>query len=329
MTDSQKWLLLLVLLTGGGLVYLLVPVLTPFLIASLLAYLGDPLVDRLELRKISRTVAVVIVFSGMFFIGLALLLVLVPILERQTVILINKIPVAAEWLHGWLMAKALPVTGITEFSFDVDAIRGAIAERWQDVGGALSRILSGIFQSGQIVLGWLAYLLLIPVVTFYLLRDWDMLVSRVRGLLPRRYEPTIVVLAQECDGVLAEFMRGQLAVMAALALIYATGLWVVGLELAFLIGLIAGLVSFVPYLGFVVGIVIAGFAAIMQFQDIAYVLYIIIVFGIGQAIEGMVLSPVLVGDRIGLHPVAVIFAVMAGGQLFGFSEFSWHYRWRL
>jgi predicted PurR-regulated permease PerM len=118
--------------------------------------------------------------------------------------------------------------------------------------------------------------------------------------------------------VLAQFLRGQLLVMLALALIYTVGLWIAGLDAAFLIGVLAGLVSFVPYLGFVVGIVLAGFAALIQFGDMMHVVYVVIVFATGQLIEGFVLSPWLVGDRIGLHPVAVIFAVMAGGQLFGF-----------
>jgi predicted PurR-regulated permease PerM len=159
---------------------------------------------------------------------------------------------------------------------------------------------------------------LIPVVTFYLLRDWDVLVARIRELLPRQQEPTVVKLAKNSDEVLGQFLRGQLAVMVALGTIYTVGLWIVGLDLALLVGMIAGLVSFVPYLGFIVGIVLAGVAALMQFGDAVYLLYVAIVFGIGQVLEGMVLTPLLVGDKIGLHPVAVIFAVMAGGQLFGF-----------
>jgi predicted PurR-regulated permease PerM len=160
--------------------------------------------------------------------------------------------------------------------------------------------------------------LLVPVVTFYLLRDWDHLVAQVRELLPRPVEPKVSALAGEIDAVLAEFLRGQLTVMAALALIYIVGLWAVGLELAFSIGLIAGLVSFVPYLGVIVGVVLASIAALLQFQDVWHLVAVVAVFGVGQMLEGMVLSPLLVGDRIGLHPVAVIFAVMAGGQLFGF-----------
>jgi predicted PurR-regulated permease PerM len=168
------------------------------------------------------------------------------------------------------------------------------------------------------LLAWVANLVLVPVVTFYLLRDWDVLMDKIRRLLPRTSEQTIVKLAKESDDVLGQFLRGQLTVMVVLGFIYTVGLWIVGLDLALLVGTIAGLVSFVPYLGFIVGIVFAGVAAIMQFGDITYLLFVLIVFGIGQAFEGMLLTPLLVGDKIGLHPVAVIFAVMAGGQLFGF-----------
>jgi hypothetical protein len=159
--------------------------------------------------------------------------------------------------------------------------------------------------------GVLAYLLLIPVVTFYLLRDWDELITRVHALVPRRVEPRVAQMARECDAVLAQFIRGQLLVMLGLAVVYTVGLWIVGLDSAFLIGMVAGLVSFVPYLGFIVGIALAGFAVLIQYGDLIHLVYIVAVFGVGQLIEGFVLSPWLVGDRIGLHPVAVIFAVMA------------------
>ncbi|MEQ8938845.1 MAG: AI-2E family transporter, partial [Gammaproteobacteria bacterium] len=135
---------------------------------------------------------------------------------------------------------------------------------------------------------------------------------------PRKYIATATTLAKDCDAVLAEFLRGQLLVMLALGIIYSIGLWLVGLEFSLLIGLGAGVVSFVPYLGFIVGFLVASIAAFMLFQDVIHIIYVLLVFGAGQALEGMVLSPLLVGDRIGLHPVAVIFAVMAGAQLFGF-----------
>jgi predicted PurR-regulated permease PerM len=161
-------------------------------------------------------------------------------------------------------------------------------------------------------------LVLIPVVTFYLLRDWDAMVEGIRTLVPRKIEPVISGLAREIEEVLGAFMRGQLMVMLALGLIYAVGLWLVGLDLAFIIGMIAGLLSIVPYLGTAVGVIAAVIAALFQFQDVFHTVMVLVVFAAGQSLEGMVLTPRLVGDRVGLHPVAVIFAVLAGGQLFGF-----------
>jgi predicted PurR-regulated permease PerM len=203
-------------------------------------------------------------------------------------------------------------------NLDAAAVKQAIADHWQGISQVLTRILSTVGQSGQVLLGWLLYALLIPVVTFYLLRDWDILITHVHDLLPRRHELRITSLARECDEVLAQFLRGQLLVILVLVVLYTAGLWAIGLELAFLVGLLAGLMSFVPYLGVIVGIVTASLAALVQFQDLIHVIYSLIIFGIGQLLEGMVLSPRLIGERIGLHPVAVIFAVMAGGQLFGF-----------
>lgn len=145
-----------------------------------------------------------------------------------------------------------------------------------------------------------------------------MLTARIREMLPRAMEPTVVRLAGECDEVLGAFLRGQLMVMLALGAVYSTGLWLIGLDVALIIGMAAGLLSFVPYLGFAIGLLAASIAAIVQYQDIMHFLMVLAVFGVGQMLEGMVLTPWLVGDRIGLHPVAVIFAVMAGGQLFGF-----------
>jgi len=159
---------------------------------------------------------------------------------------------------------------------------------------------------------------LIPVVTFYLLRDWDKLVEGIRASIPRKIEPTVSALTREIDEVLGAFIRGQLMVMLALGLIYALGLWLVDLDLAFIIGMAAGLLSIVPYLGTFVGVVAAVIAAVFQFQDLLHTVLVLAVFSVGQSLESMVLTPKLVGDRIGLHPVAVIFAVLAGGQLFGF-----------
>jgi predicted PurR-regulated permease PerM len=208
--------------------------------------------------------------------------------------------------------------GLDLNSIDLNQIKSSLLGQWKTFGSIGARVFTEISASGQLILLWISYFLLIPVVTFYLLRDWDLLVGRIREAIPRKYESVVTDLIKNCDAVLAEFFRGQLLVMFAQGVFYSIGLWIVGLEFSLLIGLSAGLVSFVPYLGVIVGIVIAGIAAVMQFQNVIHVVYVLIVFGAGQILEGMVLTPLLVGDRIGLHPVAVIFAVMAGAQLFGF-----------
>ena len=316
--DSRLWFILTLVLATGWLLYLLAPVLTPFLLSALLAYLGDPLVDRLERLGASRTLGVLAVFGFMLIAGVLALLILLPMLSHQAVAFLNNIPAALDSLQKQLAPRLATLIGRDVVSVDIEALRTAILEHWRQVGSVAGQVMSYFSRSGQVLLGWVTYLLLIPVVTFYLLRDWDALVAALHDLLPQRAAPTVVKLAMEIDAVLAEFLRGQLTVMLALAVIYTCGLWFVGLDLAFVIGMLAGLLSFVPYMGVIVGVVAAGVAAFLQFHDVAHLLGVAAVFGVGQGLEGMVLSPLLVGDRIGLHPVAVIFAVMAGGQLFGF-----------
>ena len=182
----------------------------------------------------------------------------------------------------------------------------------------MTTTIKRITNSGFVLVAFVANLVLVPVVTFYLLRDWDVLVARVGTLIPRAYYGKIRELAQECHEILGAFIRGQLLVMLALGILYSVGLMLIGVRLGLLIGMLAGLASIVPYMGFVVGIVAALIAAFIQFHDVMHIVLVLVVFGIGQMIEGMVLTPLLVGDRIGLHPVAVIFAILAGGQLFGF-----------
>lgn len=307
------WLLLL-----GGLLWLLAPVLTPFLFSAILAYLGDPLADRLEIWGLSRTAAVVSVFVTLIGSLLLLLLVIVPSLERQLVNLLQQGPAVLDWLkHSGLpwLRDHLPIdTALV----DIDALKGELTQALGQAGGIVQTLLATAARSSSVVIGFLVNLFLVPVLTFYLLRDWDVLVARIRALLPRRIEPPVSALAAETNEVLGAFLRGQFAVMLALGAIYAVGLTLLGLHYGLLIGLLAGLVSFVPYMGFIVGIGVAGVAALVQYQDLLHVALVAGVFAIGQALEGTVLTPRLVGERIGLHPVAVIFAVLAGGHLFGF-----------
>lgn len=317
MSDSRKCLWFGGLAASGFLLYLLAPVLAPFATAAILAYIGDPLVDRLERLRLSRTLSVVAVFLALLLLLSLLLLVLAPLLERQLVLLTAKLPAYLDWLQQqaapWLQKKL----GLAASS-DLLGLKEYAGAHWQSAGGAVAKLAASLSRSGLSLLGWLANLFIVPVATFYLLRDWDLLMARLRALLPRQLEEEVVALARSVDDVLGAFFRGQLSVMLALGIVYTTGLWLVGLDLALLIGMLAGLVSFVPYLGFIVGIVSAGLAALMQFHDLAHPLLVLLVFGIGQLLEGMVLTPTLLGERIGLHPVAVIFAVLAGGRLFGF-----------
>ena len=317
MSDTHKWQLLALTVLLGFLLWLLAPVLTPFALSALLAYLGDPLVDRLERWRLSRTAAVAIVFALMALAITGVVLLLVPMLERQITAFVEDLPRYLEWFRSRVLPWVEERFGVQP-EFDPATIPELLREHWRQAGGVAAVVLGGLSKSGLAVLGWIANLLLIPVVTFYLLRDWDLLMDRVRSLLPRAIEPTVSRLARESDTVLGAFLRGQLSVMLALGTIYSIGLWLAGIDLALLIGMIAGLVSFVPYLGVFVGATISIVAALVQHGDWLHVAFVIAVFAVGQTLEGFVLTPWLVGDRIGLHPVAVIFAIMAGGQLFGF-----------
>ncbi|MHB8472574.1 MAG: AI-2E family transporter [Gammaproteobacteria bacterium] len=318
MTDVQKWLLFAGVIFAGWLIYLLAPMLTPFLTAALLAYLADPLADRLEARKLSRTGAVLVVFLLMFSLLALILLLGIPLLERQLVKFIARIPDALTWLQQNLLPALNARLGLEPDVLSLENLQQSFAAHWKEAGGVAAHVLAALGASSMGVLHWVTNLLLIPVITFYLLRDWDVLVARVQELLPRPVEPKVAQLARESDQVLGAFLRGQLSVMVALGVIYAVGLAIIGLDFALLIGMLAGLLSFVPYLGFIVGLLTASLAVLMQSHDLMHLVPVLIVFGVGQVIEGAVLTPWLVGDRIGLHPVAVIFAVLAGGELFGF-----------
>lgn len=318
MTQSTRWFWLTVVLISAGLLYLLAPILLPFVAGALLAYLGDPLVDRLEKWKISRTLGVVVVFFVLFLILLPILLYLIPLLESQIKILITKMPGYIDWIMINLEPTLQETFGINIPALEIEQLKSSFKDNFTSAGGFFKSLVRTVTHSGFVVAGWAANLFLIPVITFYLLRDWDRLVDYIHDLLPRDIEPTVSLLTKESDEVLGAFLRGQMLVMLSLGTIYAIGLKLVGLELSLLIGMLAGLLSFIPYMGLIVGIIVAGIAVLLQTQDPTNLLWVGAVFVFAQMIEGTILTPLLVGDRIGLHPVAVIFSVLAGGQLFGF-----------
>lgn len=320
MIGKNRWLLLSI----GFIVlaYLLSPILTPFLIAAVIAYICDPLADRLCLigigqRKLSRTFATIIVLLGLIFTVLALFLVLIPLLQKQSFLISQRLPDMIDLLHDKVEPWLLSNFGV-DLQIDRAEIREIIQNNWQGTKGVVASALKAAGNQGMALIGLLANIILIPVILFYMLRDWDELVAYIHALVPRRWAGKTSQIADEVDTVLAEFLRGQLSVMLALCVFYSLGLWLAGLEMALSIGLIAGLLSFVPYAGFAIGFLLALVLSLLQFGHLYDIVPVLIVFGIGQVIESYLLTPYLVGDRIGLHPAIVILALMAGGQLFGF-----------
>jgi predicted PurR-regulated permease PerM len=302
---------------AGLLIYFLSPILAPFLFAAILAYICDPLADWLEAKRVPRSPATVLVMLLLLALFAALLLVLIPLFYKEITQLAEKLPgylvQLRDELAPWLKSRL----GV-ELQFDIATIKQTLSDNWQSAGGVVGNVLSGLKIGGLAVVGFFINLLLVPVVLFYLLRDWDKLVAQIDSIIPRRYHGRVTTLAREVDQVLAEFLRGQVSVMLIMSAYYVIGLWIAGLEFALPIGIITGMLVFIPYLGVMVGLVLATLAAFMQFQTIGGVIPIWIVIAVGQGIEGMLVTPKLVGERIGLHPVAVIFALLAFGQLFGF-----------
>jgi predicted PurR-regulated permease PerM len=319
-TLARRWQWLLIALIVGWLIWLLAPVLTPFVCAALLGWLGDPWVDRLERSGRSRTTAVVLVFTLMSLLLVLALVILVPMIERQVVTVIESLPTYRDWFVQTALPWVERRTGLELVAWlDPDRLTDWVRSHWQQAGGVAATLFGYFSRSGFALMAWVANLVLLPILTFYFLRDWDTLVERVAALVPRDHIATVTRLALESNEVLGAFLRGQFLVMLALGAIYAVGLSVVGLKVGLLVGIIAGLISFVPYLGTATGIVLGVIAALVQSGgDWSLVAMVMGVFVVGQMLEGYVLTPRIVGDRIGLHPVAVIFAIMAGGQLFGF-----------
>ena len=309
-----NWLIAIAL--TGWVLYLLAPVLTPFVAAALLAYIGDPFADRLQQWKLPRTLAVVAVFILTFLsIGLLLLLVL-PLIRTQVAALFEALPdIVRQFEDVWLPN----IAGYLDIDPGEDIGIGAFLSRYSDMAGSWgTKVLMSVTKSGGALAAAVFSLFLVPILTFYMLRDWDSIMAHLSALLPEQQRDTIVGLARESDDVLGGFLRGQLLVMFALAVIYSVGLSLVGLKFAVAIGVVSGLVSFVPYLGFIFGIALATLTVALEPEPLWQLVGVVATFSIAQVIEGSVLTPKLVGDRIGLHPVLIIFAVAAGGQLFGF-----------
>ncbi|HEY0665124.1 MAG TPA: AI-2E family transporter [Gallionella sp.] len=302
---------------AGWLLYLLGPILAPFVAAAILAYICNPLVERLCGWKVPRTAAVVLVMLGLILLVVLLLLIMLPLLQKETSLFVARLPDLIETLRVRLLPLLQQWFG-GELQWDSAAIKQFLQTHWQSAGGIAAKVLPWLGDSGGALVALLVNLLLIPVAMFYLLRDWNALVTRIDHVIPRHWHDKVREIAAEADAILAEFLRGQISVMLLMSVYYVLALWLAGLEFALPIGILAGMLVFVPYLGMILGLALATLAAAMQFTEFGSVVLVWAVFGAGQLIEGMVVTPWLVGDRIGLHPLAVVFALMAFGQLFGF-----------
>lgn len=300
-----------------GLLALLAPVLTPFLIGAIGAYALHPLVERLVARRVPRVLAVLVVEVAVIAALLAVLLLIVPVLSKEIPLLQAQIPLLAEKLNT-TVTPWLAQLGI-EVQLDVASIKAFVvkylstnAEEWS------AALLSSLRIGGSVALTVVGNALLVPVVLFYLLSDWPRIVERTRALVPPRLRPAVEGFFTECDGLLGQYLRGQIAVMLVLATYYAAGLALFGFDLALPVGVFTGLAVFIPYVGFALGLVLALMAAILQFASLQGLVAVAVVYGLGQLLESFWLTPRLVGERIGLNPLAVIFALMAFGHLFGF-----------
>jgi predicted PurR-regulated permease PerM len=304
--------------------WLLAPVLAPFALAAVLAYALTPVVDRLDdagRGRMPRMVAVLLVEAFFLLVLLGVALLIVPILAKELPLMREQLPTLLDQLNSslkpWLAQWGL------KFSLDVGSIKAFVMKYLNaNFEDAFTSVLTSVKLGGSVAFALIGNAILIPVVLFYLLMDWSRFMAQLRSLVPPRMRAPTDGFLREADQVLGQYLRGQLLVMLLLAVGYSAGLALFGLDLALPIGIFTGLAIFVPYVGFGVGMVLALFAGLLEFsstQGIAYpLLMVAVVYGLGQAVESFLLTPRLVGERIGLHPLAVIFALLAFGQLFGF-----------
>ncbi len=319
-SDHRWWIVTAILVY---LFYLLEPVLTPFLAAAVIAYMLDPLVDRLSALgwrdwQVGRTLASLLVMLGVLLAFISLLLIIIPLLQQQSLLIAQRLPDVLDHFHQQVEPWLMQHFGL-RLDIQHDQLQALLKQHWQTAGSILGAVLLSAGEKSLSLLSVIANLLLLPVVLFYFLRDWDRMVAEIGALIPRNWIAQTRSVCGEIDRVVAEFLRGQLSVMLSLCLFYSVSLWMAGLDMALSLGMIAGLLSFVPYLGFALAFVLALGLAVLQFAALSQVIPVLLVFGVGQLVESFILTPHLVGDRIGLHPVIVILALLAGGQLFGFA----------
>lgn len=298
------------------LLYLLSPILTPFLLALILAYISSPLMDKLVAHRVPRVLASVFMVLLVIAVVTALVLILLPLVRREAAQITERLPELLTMVNDQLLPWLKRHFGIN-IKLDANAARKFFAENWSDTSEVAKRILASLGVGGLALFSVAVNMILAPVVLFYLLNDWPRFVSRLAGVIPRPWHAKATQILGDVDKVLSEFLRGQISVMLLLAIYYSCALWFAGMDSALPVGLVTGLLIFIPYVGFFIGFSLALIVALLQPAE-GLVLWVLGIYGCGNVLEGFMLTPFLVGERIGLHPLAVIFALLAFGQLFGF-----------
>ncbi|MEA3120966.1 MAG: hypothetical protein QOH33_507 [Paraburkholderia sp.] len=301
----------------GVLLWLLSPVLTPFLLGAILAYILQPGVAWLVRRRVPRGFAALIMMLFFALVVTLLALLLFAVVQREAPQLQRQVPLLIVRLHDWAQPK-LAFLGFGDV-FDFSSLRDMLSNQVQSSAQTFALAAwKSLRTSGNVMITVVGDLVMVPLVLFYLLYDWNTMLARVAAFVPRRWLPKTTELVTEMDGTLSQYLRGQLLVMGVLAAFYGVAMTVAGFEIALPVGVFTGLAVFIPYVGYATGLALALLAALLQFGNLYGFVAVAVIYGIGQILESFILTPRLVGERIGLHPLTVIFALLAFGQLFGF-----------
>jgi predicted PurR-regulated permease PerM len=301
----------------GLLIWLLSPVLTPFLLGAILAYILHPGVSWLTRRRVPRSLAALLMMLFFTLMVTLLVLLVLVVVQKEVPQLRQQVPGLFVHLNAWLKPKLI-MLGLGD-SLDFASVRDMVTSQLEGSAQTIAGYAwTSIRTSGNVMISLVGNLVMVPLVLFYLLYDWNAMLTRIKHFIPRRWLVKTIRLSQDMDQMLSQYLRGQLLVMGVLAVYYSVALWVAGFEIALPVGIFTGLAVFIPYVGFATGLVLALIAAGLQFGSWYGLGAVALVYGVGQILESFILTPRLVGERIGLHPLAVIFALLAFGQLFGF-----------
>jgi predicted PurR-regulated permease PerM len=315
---ERAWWWVAIVAVFVGFIWLFKGILLPFVAGMAIAYFLDPIADRLERLGLGRGISALITLIGFFLIAVLVVLLLIPMIQNQVSELSNQLPTIVSALQNWLTRLLGNLQSFLSPA-EYDKLKSSLTEQVGSGLGMLSNVLKQAFTQGVALFEFISVLVVTPVVAFYQLRDWDKMIAKLDALLPREHKETVHTQMKLVDDTLAGFVRGQSSVCVLLGLGYGAALAAVGLPFGFTVGLTAGLVSFIPYLGSIFGLVSSVGLALLEFSDEPIrILMVAAIFLVGQAIEGNYLTPKLVGERVRLHPVWVIFALFAGGSLLGF-----------